>query len=236
MANGGYEDMQYRYITNSVEGFIQQLAGRYLTDGYWFHKSGRIAKRRDAEDVDRMFLRQYGIGASRISRQRRKSVGIASMHYLRCERFYVLLATEGHHPFYDNEQDIRDVRRVAIRFGGYSIRVDHSPEDHLGIRCRVGSCEGECRVIVEMDAREFAATRRRLVEIACERSAIELERELWSLPFQPYRPIQQQKREILWHVNQARKDVGLEPVDPACLKVRRQIVRPFDAAGIEDAA
>jgi len=228
--------MQYRYVTDSVEGFIQQLAGRYLADGYWFYKSGRIALRRDIGDVDRMFLLQYGIGPSRISRERRRAAGIASMHYLRCERFYALLATDGYHPFYDNEQNIRDARQVAIRYGGYSVRVNHTTEGHVGIRCRVKGHKGEWQVLVEMEAREFDARRRRLVEMACERSRVELEREFSRFPFQPYRPIQQQKREILWHVNQARKGVGLEPVDPACLCVRRQIVRPFDGVGIENAA
>jgi hypothetical protein len=228
--------MQYRYITNSVEGFIQQLAGRYLADGYWFYKSGRIAQRRDVGDVDRMFLRQYGIGASRISRQRRQAVGIASMHYLRCERFYVLLATEGHHPFYDNEQDIRDARRVSIRFGGYSVRVDRSIESLVGIRCRTSDQQGDWQVFVEIEPRLFVATRRRLVEMACESSTIELEQEFSRLPFQPYRPVQQQKLDILWKVNRVRKDVGLESVDPDCLRVRRRIVRPFGPLDIENAA
>ncbi len=36
----------------------------------------------------------------------------------------VLLATHGHHPFYDDEAgNIRDARRVPIKFAGYSITV-----------------------------------------------------------------------------------------------------------------
>jgi hypothetical protein len=60
----------------------------------------------------------------RQSKARRKSVGIANVHYLRYERTFVLLATHGHYPFFDEEEgNIRDVRRVPIKFCGYSISV-----------------------------------------------------------------------------------------------------------------
>jgi hypothetical protein len=72
--------------------------------------------------------------------------------------------------------------------------------------------------------------------MACESSTIELEQEFSRLPFQPYRPVQQQKLDILWKVNRVRKDVGLESVDPDCLRVRRRIVRPFGPLDIENAA
>jgi hypothetical protein len=53
--------------------------------------------------------------------RRLQRVGIANIHYLRHDRFFVLLATHGHHPFYDDEAgNIRDARRVPIKFAGYA--------------------------------------------------------------------------------------------------------------------
>ncbi len=44
------------------------------------------------------------------------------MHYLRFSRYFVLVATHGVHPFFEQEaKAIRDVRRIPIKFGGYSI-------------------------------------------------------------------------------------------------------------------
>ena len=51
-------------------------------------------------------------------------MGIANVHYLRYQRRFLLLATHGFHPFYDDEaQSIRDARRIPIKFEGYSISV-----------------------------------------------------------------------------------------------------------------
>ena len=116
--------MEYRCVATSVAGFVQQLVSCYLPHGYWFYVSGIIPPGKDPESVDEKLLARYGIGVSRTSRARRKAVGVANVHYLRCERRFLLLATHGFHPFYDDEaQSIRDVRRIPIRFEGYSISV-----------------------------------------------------------------------------------------------------------------
>ena len=76
------------------------------------------------ETVDEKLIAKYGIGVSRTSRARRKAVGIANVHYIRYQRRFLLLATHGFHPFYDDEaKNIRDVRRIPIKFEGYSISV-----------------------------------------------------------------------------------------------------------------
>ncbi len=116
--------MEYRCEVTSPAGFVQQLASGYLPHGYWFYVSGCIPEHKDPRGVDDKLLAKYGIGISRQSRARRKLVGIANVHYLRHQRFFVLLATHGHHPFYDEEaENIQDVRRVPIKFVGYSISV-----------------------------------------------------------------------------------------------------------------
>ena len=121
MRNDG---MEYRCVATSVGGFVQQLVSCYLPHGYWFYVSGVIPPGKDPADIDEKLLAKYGIGVSRTSRARRKSVGIANVHYIRYYRRFLLLATHGFHPFYDEEaKSIRDVRRIPIRFEGYSISV-----------------------------------------------------------------------------------------------------------------
>ena len=116
--------MEYRCIATSVTGFVQQLVSCYLPHGYWFYVSGIIPPGKDPEAVDEKLLVKYGIGMSRSSRARRKAVGIANVHYLRYQRRFFLLATHGFHPFYDNEiKNIRDARRIPIKFEGDSISV-----------------------------------------------------------------------------------------------------------------
>ena len=93
--------MEYRCVATSVAGFVQQLSSCYLPHGYWFYVSGEIPEHKDPRGVDAKLVTKYGISISRQSRARRKRVGLANVHYLRYERTFVLLATHGHHPFFD---------------------------------------------------------------------------------------------------------------------------------------
>lgn len=116
--------MEYRCEAKSVIGFVQQLASNYLPHGYWFYVTGVIPEGKDPRDVDRKLIAKYGIGISRQARCRRKLAGHANLHYLRHERFFILLATHGEHAFFDAEGDrIRDARKTPIHFAGYSLSV-----------------------------------------------------------------------------------------------------------------
>ena len=109
--------MDYRGAATSVAGFVQQLVSCYLPHGYWLDVSGIVPRNKNPVAIDQKLMSKYGIGVSRTSRARRKAVGIANVHYIRYQRRFLLLATHGFHPFYDEEsQSIRDVRRVPIRF------------------------------------------------------------------------------------------------------------------------
>lgn len=144
--------MQYRCEATSVAGFVQQLASGYLPHGYWLYVSGYVPEGKNPKRVDEKLIKKYGIGLSRQSRVRRKQVGIANIHYLRYEHFFALLATHGHHPFFDDEAtNIRDIRRVPIKFAGYSISCKRGgykrkanpqeqavPDDKWRVRIQIG--------------------------------------------------------------------------------------------------
>ena len=105
----------------SPAGFVQQLAVSYIGHGYWSYVTGRIPQRKDPASTDRKLIDRYGIDISKWAGARRKRAGLANVHYLRFDRFFVLLASKGEHRFFEDETAFRDVRRDSIRYQDYSI-------------------------------------------------------------------------------------------------------------------
>ncbi len=67
--------MQYRAVTTSVEGFVQQIACCYLRHGYWFYVQGRVPTGKSPESIDNKLIDKYGINVSESTRARRKKAG-----------------------------------------------------------------------------------------------------------------------------------------------------------------
>lgn len=204
--------MPYRCEATSLEGFIQQLAVNYLPHGYWFCVTGEIPAGKDPEAVDRKLIERYGVDLSRWARARRKRGGGANIQYLRWQRFFVILSTHGHHRFFDDEQAIVfDVRRSPVRVGGYAVSF------------RQG------RSHVRMDDERYRELKAYFLERATHRTAAALAEELRRLPFEPYAPVRCQFFIILRAVNRARRAAGFQPVPWTALRLRRRIVKPFEA-------
>src|SRR5262245_12402980 len=112
----------YRCEAKSLAGFVQQIAASYVANGYVFYVCGRVPDHKDPHVVDAKLIALYGIDCSKFVRARRKQAGRANLHYIRYRQVFVLLATHGEHPFFAEEAaQIRDVRRVPLKFEGYSI-------------------------------------------------------------------------------------------------------------------
>jgi hypothetical protein len=201
----------YQTEATSVAAFVQQLAVSYLANGYWFYVPGRIPLAKDPALVDAKLVQRYGIAMSKWARARRKAAGLANLQYLRYQRFFLLLATHGVHPFFEEEnKTIRDVRRVPIHFYDYSISYRGG---HAHVR------------IAQEHFRELKAYFR---EVGTRRSAEELEVELGNLPFEPYAPVRRQLLTLLRAVNRARKAQGLRLLESSCFRFKRRIYRPFE--------
>ncbi len=182
--------MEYRCEATSPVGFVQQLVSCYLPHGYWFYVPGCIPEHKDPRSVDEKLLAKYGIGVSRSSRARRKQAGIANVHYLRHERFFALLATHGHHPFYDDEADnIRDVRRVPIKFAGYSISVKKGGYRRKASPNSPAIRDDKWRVRVQIDQEIYRDLTAYFLDIALLRTVEQLSRDLFSLLDEPYAPV-----------------------------------------------
>lgn len=201
----------YRCRAVLLPAFIQQLAVAYVARGYWFYVSGWIPFNKDAETVDRKLIEKYGIDVSKWERARRKRAGLANLHYLRHGRTFVLIATHGQHPFFEEEADqIRDIRRVPFKLGGYS--VSHR-NGHASVR---------------IDQETYRRLKVYLTDLAVRRSAEHMAEEFRMLHFEPYAPVRRQLLNLVRAVNRARKQAGFESMPVECLRLKRRIYRPFD--------
>jgi hypothetical protein len=228
--------MEYRYLATSVEGFVQQLACNLLPHGYWFYVQGKIPQGKDAALVDEKLLQRYDVGISRQARARRKQAGLANIHYLRYGPHWVLLATHGEHHFFAEEHsNLRDVRKAPIHFAGYSLTVRQGGFLLKRSADEPRTPDGKRRVRVQIGREAYRDLRASFLELAPRRSAEQLARELYRLPFEPYAPVRRQLLKILRLVNQKRRAAGLDEISNEVLRYRRRIVRPFDQVAQEDA-
>ena len=204
----------YRCETTSVEGFIQQLAVAYVANGYWFYVAGSIPEGKDPRRTDAKLIEKYNVDISKWTRGRLKRRGMATVQYLRFNRFFVLLATEGEHRFSLEEPFIRDIRERRIRFAGYSVG------------CQKGR-DGKWHPLVRIDALEFKLIRQHFLKAALTTSTAVLAGKLWGLGFVPYAPVRAQYLHLFNAVNKRRRLASLETLPWDILPTNRRIVEPF---------
>lgn len=218
--------MEYRCVTTSVEGFVQLLAANYLPHGYWFYVTGCMPEGKDPVAIDAKLVAKYGTDLTRQARARRKRLGISSVQYLRYDRFFLLLATHGKHRLFDEEAAlVRDIRRVPLRFAGYSISY------RRGGRTREGTPDVRWHSHVEIDQKRYRELEAWFLEMAIRRSTAQLALEFYGLPFEPYAPVRRQMLRLLRRVNEVRSRGGLERLPYDVLPLRRRVVRPFAMEG-----
>lgn len=226
--------MQYRCEATSLEGFVQQLACNYLPHGYWFWVSGTVPETKDARVIDQKIVTKYGIDLSRSARARRKELGQANLHYLRFERFFLILAIHGIHEFHRTEaQFIRNVtRNQPIQFAGYSISMKQGGYLAKESHDTEPVADGKLRVRVQIARARYLELLAYFKDVAVRLTSDELGRELYSVPFEPYAPVRRQMLRILLTVNKTRKAAGLEPLPFSVLRYQRRIVKPFESSRV----
>lgn len=223
-------EVEYRCVASSPEGLVQQVAVSYLRHGYWFYVTGRIKPGKDPAAIDRKLIDKYQIAISERERAHRKRRGLANMQYIRHGNWFVLLATEGHHQFKQQERNqIHDCRRVPIKFDGYSISYRRS-----GITPKGGGAP-TWHSRVAIDPLTYKQLKEFFLDRACHRSVENLAVDFGRVPYARYAPVRRQLLTILRAVNAARARVGYERLPYSVLKLRRQIVQPFEPADFSTA-
>lgn len=214
--------MQYRAVTTSVEGFVQQIACCYLRHGYWFYVKGRMPAGKRPEAIDQKLIDKYGINVGESTRARRKKAGRSNLQYIRHESTFVILATKGEHRFFDEEANlIRDIRRTPIRYAGYSI--SYKP----GGRKKNGGNDDKWHAHVEIDRQQYLDLRAWFSERALRDSPEKLALAFYELPIAPYAPVRRQLLLMLREVNRIRKVAGRRQLPADILPLRRRVVKPF---------
>jgi hypothetical protein len=205
-----------------VAGFVQQLACCYVRHGYHHYVVGEIPPHKDPCIVDERMIERYELGVSKFVRARRKRAGLPNVQYIRFRRFFVLCATEPRegHRFYEEHaaEQIRHVREQPIAFAGYSIGW------HRG-------ADRRWHVSVRIHPERYRSLKAYLIELACRRSVEQVASEFAGMGFEPYAPVRRQLLSLLKAVNRERKVAGLARVPVECLRLRREVVRPFGAVG-----
>lgn len=220
--------MEYRCVASSPEGLVQQVAVSYLRHGYWFYVTGRIKPGKDPEALDRKLIDKYEIASSERERADRKRCGLANMQYIRYGNWFLLMATDGHHRFKQEERsEIRDCRRVPIKFEGYSISYRRS-----GVTPPGGGAP-KWHACVRIDRPTYRQLKSYFMERAGHRSGESLAVDFARVPYARYAPVRRQLLNILRAVNEKRAGMGYDPVPSSALRLRRQIVLPFERPAAE---
>jgi len=193
--------------------------------GYWYYVTGTIPEGKDSQEVDAKIMAKYDIGCSRWTRARRKKKGLANIHYVRHQSFFVMFATKGQHEWFEQEEwacekkrkesggRIRDIRRQPLTRGGYTVSFKEC------------SSTGRGHVAVRIHPEDYRCLKDYFLQLATHRSATKLVSEFNHFPFEPYAGIRQQRWNIVQAVNKARKRAGFELIDPAMLRKKRRVYK-----------
>ncbi len=222
----------YEHEATSLEGFIQQLAIGYVIRGYYYYVCGAVPERISPHHNDQNILKKFDVARSKFSKyRRRKQRGpegrpLANCQYIRFRDYWVLLCEDGsfvddkdvtdffaEHTKQDSDGNLvkkySDVRRVAIKYGGYSIGYSNE------------------RLSVRMEGKAFRELKRYYLGMA--RAPIKtLMWEFGHFPYVSYGGILKQTFAILKAVNVIRAAATLKPIPTSCVQVRRRPVKPFE--------
>ncbi|MEZ6103777.1 MAG: hypothetical protein R3E01_32935 [Pirellulaceae bacterium] len=211
-------EFSYQCEASSIDGFLSQLC-RYISSGHYFYLASVIPNGKEPREVDRKLITLYGIDLPRWKRARRHLGGNSGVHYLRFRRFIVLLATHGQHRFFeDHGGTFRDIRRNALQFDGYSIRLTHSKEAK------------RVKVFIRLTRDRYLDLRSHLLDCAVRpsfREASHLESLVAGLQLVWYRPVREQVHRVIAEVNRRRRHRGFEPIAIGCIPKFRRLGTVF---------
>jgi hypothetical protein len=213
--------MTYRCEAQSPEAVVQLIAASYLRHGFYWYVTGSIPTGKDPAKIDRKLIEKYGIDVSEWERRSRKQRGVANAHYLRYQRWFILMVSDGHHGLKQpsakggEAEHLRDCRRTPIRFHGYSISYRRAGVTPVG----VASPKWHAHVRIDDDT--YRVLKDRFLDLAMHRSAESLALEFARVPFARYAPIRRQLLNILRAVNERRKQQSFDPIPHSALKLRR---------------
>jgi hypothetical protein len=228
---------EYQYETTSVTGFVQRIATCLLRHGYVHYVQGEVKEGKDPRAIDKKLLTKYQVVATEWRRADRKRRGLANLQYLRFDRTWVLMATEGYHPMKSEERgQLKDIREAPVQIAGYSIYLKRGDFKKKLTKEEAPTPDDKwhARVLISRD--KYKELRSYFLERACHRKAETLVDEINALPFEPYKPVWRQLRKLVRLINKKRKAAGYRPVPMEAVRWRRTIVKAFEPVETAEAA
>ena len=207
--------MQHLYpcVATSPQAFVRQLAASYLSHGYRFYVCGHVPDRLIGcpEELDLRMIEKFEVNISKATRSKRRREGIASVRYIRFERFWMLLSTRGRHYFFDEHRKVSNISRKPVLFHGYEIRlVDDRPRvriERQEYRRLHGHLLGMC-------------TRSRYRSVDAMAGAVKQ-----MVNFDPYREVIAQYVRLMRQLNRRRRSQGLLPIPLDAVTLRGKHLR-----------
>lgn len=198
------------YLCTSFEGFLQYVAVHLLPYGFRYYVLGEIPAKKDPLAVDVKLIGRYYCDVGRSMRHKLKKRGLTPVRYLRWERTFLLITTEGNHGVFLSEKKVKDVRKQPIIVGGVSMRHVNG---HSHVR---------------LTRTRFMEMKAELEAIACHRSDWFWANYFWNFPYPQYSPIVKQAFWLLNAINRKRAAGGLETIHWQIIKLKRAPVRCFE--------
>lgn len=223
--------MEYKYEVTSLVGYLQRVATHLLPKGYYFFVQGVVPEGKDASTLDAKLLAKYEVVKTEGARRWRKQQGLGNVQYVRFDKSWILMATHGDHPIREGEAtNLKDVRRVPIRIGDYSLYVKRGNYLKKQSPDESAKPDGKWRVRVLIAREPYRELCAYFLSIACHRRAETLSDELFALPYVPYAPVRKQLLKLLRLINAKRQAAGFAKIPTSCLRFKREIVRAFDVS------
>lgn len=197
----------------SEHALVQYLASNVIRHGYWHYFLGKIPAHKEAAAVDAKLVERYGADLDKFSRARRKAKGLANVIYVRLDREFLLVATDGDHIIF-SEHPMKDFRREHLRLHGYQVGAGRGADGKFHAGVRIGDAA-------------FSGLADFFMSIAVHWSASRLAEEFRSIQFVRFARVRRQLLKLLRLVNERRRVAGFELVPTSALQLRRTIVSVF---------
>lgn len=123
------------------------------------------------------------------------------------------MATDGKSSFFELT-DIRDARKVTIKFGGYALGYKHDQNE-----------KGHPSVKIYKPF--YKKLEKQMLDLARHGKTALLVKAFFDAPFEPYAPVRNQMFFILKKVNKALKSKRLPTLTPQVIRKYRKSLKPF---------
>lgn len=200
--------MKHRCVAASPGAFVRQIVASYLPHGYHYYVAGHVPDRdvNQPERVDRVLAAKYGVCVSKSVRSGLRRGGNASIRYLRHERFWLLISTDGKRGLGQHHTYVHHFGRRPLTFHGYAIRlIDSKPMvyvDRVEYRHIKQTLMSICSRDRYRDQRYMAATIRNL------------------FLFEPYMGVLEQFVRLMRQINKKRSGCGFQKIPLSMVTLR----------------